>query len=203
METFSALLDICAGNSPATDEFPAQRPVTRSFDVFFDLCLNGEAGDFRRRRAHYNVTVMWALVRVMAWHLTYYWLQCLSTKYEIPMLLKRKSPKKYGTCKAIEGHYRAGQKLLIIDDVLMTGGTFVEDIPVGALRQMCSSRHHAMGTLPALLYEGNPAVATAETIFCRHRLHKSACISTGVLDWGWGGREWGQGCQTGMKIVIL
>ena len=39
-ETFSALLAICAGNSPVTGEFPAQRPVTRSFDVFFDLRLN-------------------------------------------------------------------------------------------------------------------------------------------------------------------
>ena len=40
METFSALLAICAGNSPITGEFPAQRPVTRSFGVFFDLRLN-------------------------------------------------------------------------------------------------------------------------------------------------------------------
>ena len=40
METFSALLTICAGNSPGTGEFPAQRPVTRSFDVFFDLRPN-------------------------------------------------------------------------------------------------------------------------------------------------------------------
>ena len=40
MEQFSALLAIWAGNSPVTDEFPAQRPVTRSFDVFFDLRLN-------------------------------------------------------------------------------------------------------------------------------------------------------------------
>ena len=40
METFSELLAICAGNSPVTGEFPAQRPVTRSFDVFFDLRLN-------------------------------------------------------------------------------------------------------------------------------------------------------------------
>ena len=31
---------LCAGNSPVTSEFPAQRPVTRSFGVFFDLCLN-------------------------------------------------------------------------------------------------------------------------------------------------------------------
>ena len=35
METFSALLAICAGNSPVTGEFPTQSPVTRSFDVFF------------------------------------------------------------------------------------------------------------------------------------------------------------------------
>ena len=33
METFSALLAICAGSG----EFPAQRPMTRSFDIFFDL----------------------------------------------------------------------------------------------------------------------------------------------------------------------
>ena len=39
METFSALLAICAGNSPVPGEFTAQRPVTRSFDVFFDLRL--------------------------------------------------------------------------------------------------------------------------------------------------------------------
>ena len=40
METFSALLAICTGNSPLSGEFAAQRPVTRSFDVFFDLSLN-------------------------------------------------------------------------------------------------------------------------------------------------------------------
>ena len=40
METFSALLAICAGNSPLPGEFPVQRPVTRSFDVFFNLRLN-------------------------------------------------------------------------------------------------------------------------------------------------------------------
>ena len=63
MEAFSALLAICAGNSPITCEFPAQRSVTRSFDVSFDLRLNKrlskrEAGDLRRHRAHYVVTVM-------------------------------------------------------------------------------------------------------------------------------------------------
>ena len=40
METFSALLAFRAVNSPVTGEFPAQRPVTRSFDVYFDLRPN-------------------------------------------------------------------------------------------------------------------------------------------------------------------
>ena len=40
MEAFSAFLAICAGNSPVPGEFPAKRPVTRSFNVFFDLRLN-------------------------------------------------------------------------------------------------------------------------------------------------------------------
>ena len=40
METFSALLAIWEGNSLVTAEIPAQRPVTRSFDVSFDLSLN-------------------------------------------------------------------------------------------------------------------------------------------------------------------
>ena len=40
METFSALLANCAENSPVNGEFPTQRPVTRNFDVFFDLRLD-------------------------------------------------------------------------------------------------------------------------------------------------------------------
>ena len=40
MEPFSALQALCAGNSTVTGEFPTQRPVTRSFDVFFDMRPN-------------------------------------------------------------------------------------------------------------------------------------------------------------------
>ena len=64
METFSALLALCAGNSLVTGEFLAKRPVTRTFDDFL-ICawINGwvdnpEAGDLRRHRAHYDVIVM-------------------------------------------------------------------------------------------------------------------------------------------------
>ena len=68
METFSALLSLCEGNSPVTGEFPSQKSVTRSFDVFFDLRLtNGwtnhrDAGDSRRHRAHYDITTMLQLI---------------------------------------------------------------------------------------------------------------------------------------------
>ena len=40
METFSALLAFCAGNSLVTGEFPSQRPGMLIFDVFFDLRLD-------------------------------------------------------------------------------------------------------------------------------------------------------------------
>ena len=64
METFSALLALCVGNSSVTGEFPSQRPVTRSFDVFFDLRLNIRFSKqsrrrwFRRHRTHYDITVI-------------------------------------------------------------------------------------------------------------------------------------------------
>ena len=64
METVSELLAICAENSPVPGEFPAQRPVTRGFDVFFDLRLDKRlskqswAGDLRRHPTHCDVIVM-------------------------------------------------------------------------------------------------------------------------------------------------
>ena len=64
METYSALLAFCVGNSPVTCELPAQRPVMQSFDVSL-ICpwINGwvnnrEAGDLGRHCAHYDVIVM-------------------------------------------------------------------------------------------------------------------------------------------------
>ena len=64
MEIFSALLAICAGNLPVTGEFPAQRPLTGSFDVFFDRRLNKRLSKqswgwwFQTPSRHYDVTVM-------------------------------------------------------------------------------------------------------------------------------------------------
>ena len=50
IETFPVLLALCEGNSPVTGEFPSQRPVVQSFDVFFDLRLNKELSKQSRQR---------------------------------------------------------------------------------------------------------------------------------------------------------
>ena len=74
MESFSVLLAICAGNTPVTGELPAQRPVTRSFDVFFDLRLNKRLSKqswgwwFETLSPHYDVTVMHYHVTVINNH---------------------------------------------------------------------------------------------------------------------------------------
>ena len=64
METFSALLALCEGNSPVTGEFPhkGQWRGALTFSLIYDW-INGwvnnrEAGDLRRHRAHYDVIVM-------------------------------------------------------------------------------------------------------------------------------------------------
>ena len=90
MEIFSALLAICAGNSPIPGEFPAQRSATQSFDVMFSLIcvwINGwvnyrKAGDLRRYRAHYDVIIVMSLdsctsctnKSIIAWHLMIIWI---------------------------------------------------------------------------------------------------------------------------------
>ena len=63
-ETFSVLLALCAGNSPVAGELPSQRPVSGTL-MFSLICawITGwvnkrEAGDLRRHRVHYDVTVM-------------------------------------------------------------------------------------------------------------------------------------------------
>ena len=50
MEKFSTLLALCVGNPSVTGEFPSQMPVTRGFDVFFDLRLKRRFSKQSRRR---------------------------------------------------------------------------------------------------------------------------------------------------------
>ena len=60
METFPVLLALCSGDSPLTGEFPSQRPVTRSFDVFFDLRLKK-----RLSKQTNNTQVIWDAIALI------------------------------------------------------------------------------------------------------------------------------------------
>ena len=82
METFFVLLALCTGNSPitgefpVTGEFPSQRPVTRCFDVFFDLRLNKRLSkQSRRRRFETPSHLLWRhcnVTHVMTLHVLHY-----------------------------------------------------------------------------------------------------------------------------------
>lgn len=50
--------------------------------------------------------------------------------HKIPMLLKRKEAKEYGTKKILEGHYTRGDTCLIIEDVISTGASIEETTSV-------------------------------------------------------------------------
>ena len=67
--------------------------------------------------------------------------QYLSTSHDIPMLLTRQTHKTYGTGRLVEGHYKAKDVVLLLDDVLMTGGTVLQQVPVG-VRHLISSQTH-------------------------------------------------------------
>ena len=81
METFSALLAICVGNSPVPGEFPVQRPAMRSFDVSL-ICVwingwvnNRKTGDLRHYHAHNEVIVMVCLNKLLNQHLNCQWFE--------------------------------------------------------------------------------------------------------------------------------
>ena len=73
METFSALLVLCAGNSPVTGEFPHKGQWRRAL-TFSSICawitdwvINRETGDLRSYRAYYDVIVMWRIFASVNW----------------------------------------------------------------------------------------------------------------------------------------
>ncbi len=80
----------------------------------------------------------------------------ISIQHNIPMILLRKEKKEYGTGKRLEGNYQAGQRCLIVEDVITSGksiletvevlvaeGLIVEDIVVFVDREQGGAKHLA------------------------------------------------------------
>ena len=51
---------------------------------------------------------------------------CMSLDYNIPMIMRRKEKKDYGTKQMIEGEFTPGQRVLVVEDIITTGGSIIE-----------------------------------------------------------------------------
>jgi len=54
----------------------------------------------------------------------------MSVDNNIPMVMRRKEMKDYGTKKMVEGLYEQGDRCLIVEDVITTGGSVLETVTI-------------------------------------------------------------------------
>lgn len=55
---------------------------------------------------------------------------CVSVNTNLPMLIRRKEPKTYGTKKLIDGEYSCGDNVIVIEDVITSGSSILDTVVV-------------------------------------------------------------------------
>ena len=152
------------GNSPVTGEFPAQRPVNRSFDVFCAWISgwvnNGEADDLRCHHAHYDISVMEgcdlslfvALIILLSLYLKYliyhqthlvYW-NSLQVSWWSSKYIKFKFFQSWSTVKHVKFHWNSWCTSLFaifcsnMNFILMLGSRIIHEIVTNATLPLCT-----------------------------------------------------------------
>ena len=119
----SALLALCAGNSPVTGEFPSQGQVTRSYDVFFALSLNKRLSKHSKRRWFETPSrSLWRHCNVPMYFSVTSWLYC--------RLLRNSWRRQYSKPRMWCCHCLSPGLLHVLGD-LLCGCVWVWDVGVG------------------------------------------------------------------------
>ena len=144
METFSALLALCAGNSPVTGEFPSQgqwRGALMLSLAWINGWLNNrKAGDLRRHRVHYDVSVMKCLISP-----THLWRRCQTDSippWGTSLMRKRLPESRLGTWR----HFQIQLKKTVFKFKFLMTDADVSQAPVGEKTSLILAI--ALGAMP-------------------------------------------------------